>query len=295
MDADLFKLDDGVREIGYTLLAGVLLALYVARALVKKPAADDESLRRELLGRHLSLSAMALLGVTSAVGIACLASPKIMDYAFREGGVFEAISAGSFFSVLLLAGIYWIFLGDRSVVNTGLLLLGLGGFLDEISYGMRLFEFRAPVMGKIHIDGIHDVLEWMYRGESIAGLDSPAVLITALITVAGGVLLGAWWKRDWIVRAIGECLASPALWYAPWILAFGFVSCAIDFGAWRMPFGGVRNIGPYVEEALEMSTALALCYAWYANGRSRQYQQSQNDSGAMPSPGIDETPARYAA
>jgi hypothetical protein len=212
-----------------------------------------------------------LLNVSGlAVYFAAPDSETIHRYFWEEDSLVENMSAGTFFlaflcgAALLMRGVRRRFDRRWLMLVTG---LGLLGFLDEMSYGERLFDLKMPMVKKIKFDAIHDVIDWCYyEGPLVVGRHkglSLLALAVAVSLVAIGLFLARRLLRD---------LARDTRNYPLYALMLCFVillACAvtIDIGVldpWSPHL-------PVVEELLEWSAAISLLFSEYFiyRGRSR--------------------------
>jgi hypothetical protein len=131
--------------------------------------------------------------------------------------------------------------------------LGLVGFLDEISFGARLFGWSMPEMtGGGELDGVHDLVILTYR----LGIQSDPVALAAigssLLLVASLAIL---FQYAHLVGLAHRVRTDSA--YGLFALSAGGLATAavLDLG-----IGVLRHLGP-LEEAVEMNAGLALLLA----------------------------------
>ena len=89
---------------------------------------------------------------------------------FKEDHLIENASALLFLSAFTLSLYYLIVHRHKRLRSGGLLKvvcgLGLLGFLDEVSFGQRVFDLTMPRYGEVSIDATHDVVELaLYLGK----------------------------------------------------------------------------------------------------------------------------------
>ena len=83
---------------------------------------------------------------------------KIGMALIKEDGLIENISAILFAAAFLISLIHWPKIRRKEGATTFVFvgILGLIGFLDEISFGERLFDLTMPVIYEVKIDALHD-------------------------------------------------------------------------------------------------------------------------------------------
>ena len=189
-------------------------------------------------------------------------SHPVRDLLEDEDGLIENLSAGAFClaflcgAALLLRGVHRRFDRRWTVLVT---VLGLMGFLDEVSYGERLFDLKMPMLAKIKLDAAHDLIDWVYyegplvvarnRGLYLLGLVA-AILLAAVALIR-------------LRRPLRE-LACERRNYPLYILLLFFVgflagAITIDLGIldpWSEEL-------PIVEELFELSAGIALVFSNY--------------------------------
>jgi hypothetical protein len=77
---------------------------------------------------------------------------------FEEDRIVENISAAIFFIIFLMSLTFLIAHKHIKYRNALILImfLGLIGFLDEISFGQRIFDFNVPIILGFPLDAVHD-------------------------------------------------------------------------------------------------------------------------------------------
>ena len=195
-------------------------------------------------------------------------SDPLRDFLVDEDRLIESLSAAVFF-LAFLGGAVLLVRGVRRRFDRRWLMLvtslGLLGFLDELSYGERIFGLKMPKIAKIKLDAAHDVIDWLYyegplvvarhRGLCLLGL------VAAIVLISFGLIRLR--HRLWDLA----CDRGNYPLYA--LLAFfvAFLACAvtIDLGIldpWSTDL-------PIVEELLELSAAIALVFSAYTVYRDR--------------------------
>lgn len=183
-------------------------------------------------------------------------APRTRKYLTHEDRYLEQLTA-LLFVLAFGFGVYRIARARRAIAvrfAIAIPLLGLLGFLDEISFGERAFGLDMPSVGGNKIDGAHDLIfvawDMLRRFGNIA------------IYVALGVGLGvATGSAAWRFRA--QVAGLPALMRRSLPLAF-FALFAI-FLALAIPLDleilAETDLTKAVEEMLEFHAALALMFS----------------------------------
>lgn len=196
---------------------------------------------------------------------------------FMEDGVVEDASAacdalGAILGFLalsngLLHNKRWL---ERMVLLT-MPLLSLFCFLDEISWGARIFHLHMPPLaGGGEFDGVHDVfvvIERMLLAMHPQGRE--IALVSAAVIIFGGI----YWQRKWIANFLvwfiddqaRRCLGAAVL-----LLAFATFA---DMGHGRI----ISSLEEYSEMAASFYLALT---GWYCLRQTRSAPALQ--SGAVP-------------
>lgn len=197
-------------------------------------------------------SRLAWLAVNVTLLLAPLGWPRLRGPLFGEDRLVETVTAlcflGAFAAGTALA--WRIAPGRRPLVATAA-GLGLIGFLDEVSFGARMFGWTMPAMpGGGEFDGAHDVvvLTWRHldRVDPVVGA-AIGVCVMLLAALSARRRFARWlWTVSRYLR--GDRGATMfALFVAALTLA-----ALLD-----LEIGPLHGLGP-VEELLELNAALAL-------------------------------------
>jgi len=88
--------------------------------------------------------------------------PNYRGYLFEEDSLIENLSAVFFLLSFFLSLLFFF---KSNIHRKALILIsavGLLGFLDELSFGERLFGFNKPEIHGVQIDGVHDFFDLGY-------------------------------------------------------------------------------------------------------------------------------------
>lgn len=204
--------------------------------------------------RPFWLAFLWLAGHATLLEIHFLA-PRLRGPLFGEDRVVETATALLFLAAFIVGLAFLI--AHRSRRYRVLLLiassLGLVGFLDEISFGARLFGWSMPGMaGGGEFDGAHDFVILTYRLGAEAGPIVIAAICAALVLTT---LLGAQYWYAQLRSLTHRVLTDPA--YGLFALFVGGVAAAAVLD---LDIGLLGHLGP-VEEIVELNAGLALLLA----------------------------------
>lgn len=193
----------------------------------------------------------------------------------EEDKLIENLTAVLFFCTFLFA---LLLVNTRGIVDRFnrkwlilLLALGLIGFLDELSFGERLFDLEMPVIGGVEIDAVHDFTEF--------GLRLTLILITDYQLAFSLVLLGGLVLSIVAILKYGNRFWTAVIadrHYPLYLVMFFFmvlIFSALSLDTGQYPFRGYQ----VVEECLELNAALALltsCIIIYKLATNRQPTQN---------------------
>jgi hypothetical protein len=129
-------------------------------------------------------------------------------------------------------------------------VLGLIGFLDETSFGARIFGWSMPAMADGgEFDGAHDLVILIYR----LALRADPMLIAAIGAGAGLVALVFAVRRRKALHALARRIGAD-----PTYLAMALFVAGVAFASLLdLEVGILRRLGP-LEEIAELDAALAL-------------------------------------
>jgi hypothetical protein len=221
-------------------------------------------------GSPFSLALLWLVGNGTLLSFHVLA-PRLRGPLFGEDRLVETATALLFLAAFIVGLAFLI--AHRSRRYRVLLLiassLGLLGFLDEISFGARLFGWSTPEMpGGGEFDGAHDLVILIYR----VGAEADPIVIAAICATL--VLTSLLCIRYWYAQVLSlthRMLTDPA--YGLFALFVGGVAMAAVLD---LDIGLLRHLGP-VEEIVELNAGLALLLAvlwtnrplWHTSERTR--------------------------
>lgn len=178
-----------------------------------------------------------------------IAFPAYRPILGGEDGFVETLSAITFLASFL----YGIatFAARSAIVYPKLLgllsLIGLVGFLDEMSFGERLFGLSMPSIGDNKLDAVHDIFTLSYQ---LYGNVFLVIIFGVLITV---VVL-AWLHRTYINANLHRLVPSQQACMLLGVFAMLLTAAIlIDLDFLAHGFGFY-----FLEELLELNAALSL-------------------------------------
>lgn len=218
-----------------------------------------------------TLSNLSLLGLIYFL-IPALRSPLIAEDQFLEN-----LTAILFFDGFVL-GLFSLAQTKtkkyRSIFSF-IPLISLLGFLDEISFGQRLFSIKMPVVGGTRIDAIHDFnsvaksqLSQLLHGLSITFPDIYPLLVLGIkisaVVLAGAGIFALTQKRKKIVASSQKLFHKyPPFRFLLLAASFGLISQLIDLEFVKYQFL------VFVEELFEMNIALSMLFASFAIAKAK--------------------------
>ena len=180
--------------------------------------------------------------------IACVAYvwfPTYRHYLLQEDSLVENLSAMFFLLSSFLSLLFLVKLKDHKKLLIFVLVVGLIGFLDELSFGERIFGFAMPSIGRVKIDAIHDFFDLAYRYRSYS----------YPLTGIGGILivtLVSYWVK--------LMLRHPSKGLGPHYVLLMFFA-ALVFSASVIDLEIVKYPPLFVlEEIFEMNAGIALVF-----------------------------------
>lgn len=212
-------------------------------------------MKRLLFFVHLLLVAIA------GIALLFVALPEACTWLMREDGLVENLSALFFFGTFVASIYLWF---SRRAHTRWIWFaggVGLLGFLDEISFGERLFNLRMPAWDDVKFDAAHDILFWLLRVKlETDWRERHGAILFALL--AGMALAGwvGWRARTWLhARGVR---AMPG-----WRLAVATLICLAVAALVDLDY--VENAFLYaIEEVLECLAGVALLLAALEMGAS---------------------------
>ena len=194
-------------------------------------------------------------------GIGSWGQPEWFNDLAKEDQLLENLTTG------LLAGTVCLGLWLQRCQRThkpairGFTTIALLGFLDEISFGERLFNLKMPKAGGTQIDGLHDLLNMTKKIVITNANFHPIATTVTLAVIAGGLIATASWNRTSIVQFI-EYSSTTKTFSTIAITALAvFISQTLDLE----DFGWTA--AKALEETLELIAAmgLATCLITWSN------------------------------
>ena len=180
-------------------------------------------------------------------------NPTILINISQEDVFLENLTAGVLFATFCLSSVLHLKLKVKTNIFFAFAILGLIGFLDEISFGRRLLPIPMPKSHGLTIDGAHDLLH-LLKNITSTNLTYHPVGTYIVISLSMIFAVCIWYKTKLIRQRVTNLLVK----YEIRDLVLVIISCitfsqVIDTFGWNV-------IYPYiaVEECLELTAAVAL-------------------------------------
>jgi hypothetical protein len=187
---------------------------------------------------------------------------------FSEDLLVENLSAALFFSGFLFGTVSLLKFKDKTYRLAFFIIpfISLAGFLDEWSFGQRIFYFTAPVIYDFKINQFTDIVAVIYEvSKNISSL----LLYSALLALFATVALIAVKYRKFLSRLPEKLRGNPPFMYV--LIATGFlvISINIDLHYIDQRFYQLFPLS-LIEELFDMNVALTLLFASFAMEQKRQ-------------------------
>ena len=154
-----------------------------------------------------SAPAAIALAVAVAVCVYALAFaivPSARERLIVEDGIIETTTALVFVAAAVI-GVAALWRSRRRARWWLIPALGLLGFLDEMSFGARIFGFPLPVIDGMEVDSFHDAFDLADRFAGDLGLSRTMI---AAFLAAAALAAGAYLLRTGRMRRIPAWLAA---------------------------------------------------------------------------------------
>jgi tetratricopeptide (TPR) repeat protein len=183
-----------------------------------------------------------------------------------EDQFIENLSTVLFFSVFLFGTVSLLKFRDKTYRLAFFIipLISLAGFLDELSFGRRIFYFTAPEIYGLKVDTLHGIFLVIYEvSKNISSL----LLYPALLALFATVALIAVKYRKFLSRLPEKLRGNPPFMYV--LIATGLLVIALPIDVVEVEFYPGFALS-FIEELLEMNVALTLLFASFAMEQKRQ-------------------------
>lgn len=238
--------------------------------------------RQQHLAHYLKLYILVALAIDLCVSLVYFAFPAYRSFLVDEDRLLEILSVVVDLSVVF----YAILLSIRIARNKErglawvifLALVGLWSFLEDMSYGQRIFGFGSPRVFGVPIDGLHD---FVYVGKRYLDIlikyQARRLLILVLVLgVVAVALVVRYWSKLWAL--LGMTFRTPEYLFLALYVLLLIPSAILDLDVLRSP------VSTLLEEVFEFDASLALLFCCITiDGISRR--------GILPEP---KTGAKHA-
>ena len=181
-----------------------------------------------------------------------VANPSALIGISKEDGFLENLTVGIVFATFCLSSYFYFKFKRKANIFLLLAAFGLIGFLDEISFGRRMFPVPMPKSHGLTIDGVHDLIHLIRNVARTNFTYHP--LETSIVIFAFVITVSCVWLNTKIIRQrVFTVLAKYEISDLALVIVFCvLISQAIDTFEWRI--FAYRT----VEECLELNAAAAL-------------------------------------
>lgn len=219
------------------------------RAVSERPAA---------VRAYVAFAPISLLATVPAQRV----GGSVRDLFVKEDSLVEMSTAAFFLLAFVLSLALQAGTRARRLILLALGTVGLAGFLDELSFGQRIFRFTTPKIGRLNLDGFHDLIQITQHSWRDGDFTVRAVLLAAVATI--GVIGWRLWRRhrSALTAWWHEHRRHPATFLV--LAAVAQVGLAMTVDLHFVRFAGISLL----EEMLEFNGALALALAVWFAGRA---------------------------
>lgn len=197
---------------------------------------------------------LALLAVITLISFVSLgvANPSALIGISKEDGFLENLTAGILLSNFFLSSYFYFKFKRTANIFLLLAIFGFIGFLDEISFGRRMFPVPMPKSHGLTIDGIHDLFH-LTRNVARTNLTYHPIETSIVISVFVITIACVWLNTKSFRQRVLAVLAKYEISDLAFVIIFCVIaSQCIDTFEWRI--FAYRT----VEECLEFNAAAAL-------------------------------------
>jgi hypothetical protein len=237
------------------VIAGLMKYDFIGRAEVA-PLAD---LLDRVVQNHYRNYAFIFLLLNSISIWLFFTRPELRGEFLYEDRLVENWSTGLFLAAFVVGLFLFLWIKNISKISLVVPILGLLGFLEEISFGERYFKLTMPIVAGVKLDSIHDLVDLIIAGETRSFLMENLIFLAVfgllVLAVAVGLLVRSWEK---VSLHFGS---QPALIYA--VLALFYVGLSQVLDLELFPSQWSRGI----EEILELNAAVALVFGAFVMRR----------------------------
>lgn len=197
--------------------------------------------------------------------------PKLQYFLFSEDKLVENLSGLFFLLSFIIGTLFLIQLKGRKErwIYLAIPLLGLIGFLEELSWGHRIFHFKLPYLFGIHFDSLHDINMPLFKLLTEQG-ESPLYILLAIFFFVSLILLLKYHKH---FLQIPEILRKYP--------SFGLIIIASSFLLSAQVFDlelAKPQFFEALEEIFEMNGAFTWLFASFLIGYGKQSHKSLEQS-----------------
>lgn len=207
---------------------------------------DPMTIRRNIT--DAPLSAAVAVGTAVAVAVYALAYallPRSRETLITEDGIIETTTALVFLAAALAGAVAMV--RRKPPARFWLVpAFGLFGFLDEMSFGARIFGYPLPVIDGMEVDSFHDLFDLADRFAGDLGVSRTAI---AAVLAAGCLVLGAFLMRSRRLSRVAQWMSA----HRPIALLGGAVGLLLAGIA--LDLLGTTDLTTFAEETAEFAAS----------------------------------------
>ncbi len=180
--------------------------------------------------------------------------PEYRGYLVKEDSLVENLSAFFYISAFFLSLLFLLKNKEHRKMLIVVSLVGLLGFLDEISFGKRVFGFNMPHIYGRKVDAVHDFFLLGYKLVKKLALFHTTYVYLLIGVGAMMAVIVALKYRYKLIGVISNSYHKQTYIFALLFASLGFVALMIDLEIVR------NNVLFTLEELFEMNAAIVLLF-----------------------------------
>ncbi len=196
--------------------------------------------------------------------------PNYMGYLLNEDSLIENLSAGLYLISFCMGLLFFLKSKMRRKALIVVSAVSLLGFLDELSFGERLFGLDMPLIYGVKIDAAHDFIYLACKVMLKLATTYPTYMILFLLTGIITVTVSLLKHRSKLAKIITSIYHEEPFVFVLFFTILVFFSIVIDLDI-------VHNkVLVMVEELFEMNAALALLMCCFSLQKKRSSNEPIN-------------------
>ena len=255
--------------LSYFIISTLIIAFYV-----RKKIADSISF--DAVFRVYVLAAISSVAISISTYFLL---PNLRGLIIGEDRLLESSSAVLFLATFVIGLALALQVNEKRQRRVYFVvpLIGLLGFLEELSYGERIFDITMPQIYDVKVDALHDLIR---VGLKILESHSSIWIRALLVFLVGALIVVTIMKR----RAIRSKIANTLQRYPAFRLVLLGTGLIITSLVLDLPLTGKHHSLFLLEELIEMNAALALVAASYTIGLLGRSTAESPKHATLPEP-----------